>query len=104
MFTFEQLLPILIAIGSGAWFGFYWWITQYFDPTKPTVSFSLPILGVTIVYAAVVGVYFVLSGVEVTEATIFDWFAKNTVIIIFLQRGVQTVWRRFFSSSGDVTI
>lgn len=102
--SIEQFYPFLLALGSGAWFGFFWWITQYFDPTKETVKFSLPVLGITIVYAAIVGLYFTLTGVEVNITTVTDWFAKNTVIIIFLQRGTQTIWRRFFGNTGEVEL
>lgn len=102
--SIEQIYPLVLALLSGAFFGLYWWITQYFDPTKPTVKFSLPVLGVTLAYAAVVGVFFIVQGIEVTMESITQYFATNLVLIIFLQRGAQTVWRKFFGTSGDVEI
>lgn len=102
--SIEQLYPLLLALLSGVWFGFYWWVTQYFDPTKETVKFSLPVLGVTVAYAGAVGVYFTLQGAEITLETLSSHFATNLVLIIFIQRGAQTVWRRFFGCSGDVEI
>ena len=102
--SIEQLYPLLLALLSGVWFGFYWWVTQYFDPTKETVKFSLPVLGVTVAYAGAVGVYFSVQGAEITLETLSSYFATNLVLIIFIQRGAQTVWRRFFGCSGDVEI
>ena len=102
--SIEQLYPLLLALLSGVWFGFYWWITQYFDPTKETVKFSLPVLGVTVAYAGAVGVYFTVQGAEITLETLSSYFATNLVLIIFIQRGAQTVWRRVFGCSGDVEI
>lgn len=102
--SIEQLYPLLLALLSGVWFGFYWWVTQYFDPTKKTVKFSLPVLGVTVAYAGAVGVYFSVQGAEITLETLSSYFATNLVLIIFIQRGAQTVWRRFFGCSGDVEI
>lgn len=102
--SIEQIYPLILALASGAFFGFFWWATQYFDPTKPTVKFSGPVLGITLAYAAVVGIYFTLTGVEITYESLSSYFATNLVLIIFLQRGAQTVWRKFFGTSGDVEI
>lgn len=100
----EQVYPLILALFSGGFYGFFWWATQNFDPTKPKEKFSLPVLGVTIGYSAAVGVYFMLQGVDISLESLSTYFATNLVLIIFIQRGAQTVWRHYFGDSGEIEI
>lgn len=91
--TVDSLMPFFIAIIGGGGYGIVWWITQYFDPTKPTTRFQIQNLLLTMAYGAGLGAFQVYLGNPLNQTFIEGQLLANAALVAGAQRAIQTVWR-----------
>jgi hypothetical protein len=84
--------PILLAMVSGAFYSLYWYLNKVADPTSPTKIENIDVFAIiaTISTGAIVGVYTVLSGGELTQVSIEIQLMSYVAITAVIERGLKT--------------
>lgn len=86
---------ILIAILSGLGYSIFWYLNKVIDPTSPTALVDIdpyPLLATGII-GACLGGYMVLTGGEVTQASIELQVGLYVTLTAVIERGLKTIVR-----------
>lgn len=92
MIEFE---PLLTAIGAGILYSLYWYVNKVADPTVPTTWKDIdpyPLIA-TAVTGAIVGVFMVLTNMDLTQTSFEVQFLSYGALVAVIERMMKTLVR-----------
>jgi len=91
----ESLNDVLYAAMLGAAYALFFWATKNIDPTKPSPAIDWVKLIATTAVGAVIALFDLYTGVEITQGGIVLQLTAYTVQIVVVENVFSTLWNMF---------
>jgi hypothetical protein len=90
-----DISPIFISLTAAILYSLLWYGRQVIDPTKPTPEYDPFQLVATMIVGAGVGVASLVSGIEITQASLDAQLLSYGFLIAVIEQVGKGVYRKF---------
>lgn len=89
--------PIFLSVGAALMYSLLWYSRQVVDPSVPTPVYDIWKLGATLVTGAAIGAVAIISGVDVTQASIEAQLLSYGFVIAAVEQVGKAFYRKIIN-------